>query len=138
MLVALGIIAIIVHGALMIWALVRGATRKPTPPMVRRYREHEGDDQRASWPGEPRRGAESASGSTDASPAPAAHHSAKEALVPFAGVLSETLSVEIIDPEVAALDAIVHAFEPLEADARRRVLEWTAARYLITNEERTP
>lgn len=134
MLRALGIIAIIADGALMIWALVRGATQRQTPPAVRRYREHEGYDRRVSCPQEPRRGAESDTGCTDASPPPAAHHSAEEAFVPFAGILSDTLTVEIIDPEVAALDAITHAFEPLSDVARERVLEYAAKRYVVDRE----
>lgn len=33
-----------VGSILLVWALVRGGTQRPTPHLDQRYREHEGDD----------------------------------------------------------------------------------------------
>jgi|GEM_PF-6233933 len=56
--------------------------------------------------------------------------------VPFAGIPSETYAVEIIDDEVAAIDALQHALQPLGEDACQRVLEWAASRFLTLDKRR--
>lgn len=108
--------ALIIAGAVaafLVWAFVRGGARKETPPVVRRYREHQGDNNNvAQVTPEP---VPAMIGETASPPL--------DGYLPFAGITD-------IDPEVCAMDAIVHALAPLEEDARGRILDWAASRYL--------
>jgi len=103
---------------------------------IRRLRAHEGDDQLASCHQEPRCGPESTHGGIDAPPPATAQQKAAEAFVPFAGL--QTLEVAYADDEVCALDGIIHALEPLDHAARRRVLAHIRARYLPAEIEEAP
>lgn len=103
---------------------------------IARCPEHEGDDSAACGHQEPRCGDESGSGTMDASPPQRVRHGATTPIVPFAGLSAPKLV--FADDEVCALDGIIHALEPLDHGARRRVLAHIRARYLPDETEEAP
>lgn len=128
-LAAITAVPVVAFVAIIAWARCRAGALDDAAAEreLRQYRQHEGDDSVVWGPQEPRGGEESSSGAMDASLGSGARYGAPERIVPFAGFRLPELVYA--DDEVCAMDAVVHALEPLDEDARARVIAWAVDRY---------